>query len=307
MDDKRKRKLNIICTAVIIALAIISFVYALKFDYRLTEEDGKHYFVFNDISKYGMVSLGENWNYVMRAPNLVYPTAKELVRAVKFGNLTKEDKEDIALFPRDKNNRIEICDFDNFYQAIPANGWNVSGVEWIAYHYDYDFHKGDDEGSMRLFPSEEEYQFSYRINIEEYFESEYMHITKKEYDEDSQKEIIYYTYDTGRNKSEYKLVRYTLSDGDKNFYVQKKYRLPLEELTEIKVYATEGKAYYSLGFSNGSSSISEISDDELLQFGVERVYAISPWIKVTAFLGVGTTIGFFVYKKAKKRKEAQIV
>lgn len=298
MDNIKKRQLNIICVIIISFLTIASLAYTMKFDYRLIKEEGKHYIIFDDNSKYGMVYFSENEQYMRSAPDLKYPSAKELVYAVKYGNLTTEDKENIVLFPRDEINRIEICDFNNFYQPIPASGWTVSEVEWEGKYYSYNLENGSVEGNMRLYATKDAYRLAYQ------YARKVSNVYSRKTSENGKKTIIYYT-DSSGSQSNRKLVRYSLCDVDKEVYIQKTYTLPEETLIGIDVFGIKGKAYYRLSFDNSGKEIDDISDATLLQFGVEKVVVISPEQIVVACLGLGI-IGFVVYNR-KKRKEEPIM
>ena len=300
MNEKKKKNLYIICGVIIFFLAVGTYLYKSKMDYYMVEQGGKHYFIFDDVTEYGRSFMNSS-DYPLFISTVDYPTAHELVEAVKFGNLTKDDKEKIALFYRDKENRIESCDFDNFYQAIAAKGWNMSGVEWFGDSYTYDFENGEGKGEMKLYANKDFYLRVYESS------RKVSKVIKTEYSEDGQKEIIYYSYNTTQTDvPNYKVIRYSLYDVDKQVNIQKTYTLPSETLVEIKAFGMKGKAYYRLCFDDWGDEINDISDEALLQFDVEKVVVISPGVMVVACLGLGT-IGVVVYKKVKRRKEEPIM
>lgn len=303
-----KRKLNIICVIVMVVLVLGTCIYALRFDYRLIKQDGKHYFVFNDPLKYGVPTWPSDMSgsESSQAPiGLHYSSGKELVRAIKFGNLTNDEKKEIARFYREDKGRIAICDFDNFYETIPAKGWKITEVTWAGRQYNYTVQKEDWYGGI-YFSHDELFDEKLEYYMEGQFTLARAQVIRREHLDDGQTEVIYHSYNSTphypERAEEYKSICFSLSDGDKTMDVIKKYSLPSEELVETKAFVTEGTQKYILSFGRGVN----ISDETLLQFEIKKVNVVSPWVGIVSVLGfAGLTIGIITCKKMRNTKRCE--
>ena len=302
-----KRKTRMICAIIIFVLGISAFAYYMKFDYRLVKQDGKYYFVFNNPDKWNVRYPFEGFDNMSTPEPLSYPTGKELISAIKLGNLTDDDKYKIARFGADDSGRIEMFDFDNFYEPVLPTGWEATCLEWGARNYYYTLKKSDYYGKMSFYYDDlfdKEFQFYWY----EYFEQKATQGVRTETFDNGYREEIYYTInyrpEYPEHAEEFKMARSFLSDGDKKLYVMREYRMPSEELITLKAYVFDGNRKYVVDFSGEQTDF--ISDETFLQFGIERIVVTLPWIGIGAFFAISISgIAFVTYKKSNKKKEAE--
>ena len=242
-------------------------------DYSIVDVKGKQYLVFDDISIYGDGELSPDAHY---APAVRFSSVEEFRETLIQGRLTPLQKHIASMFPKDEKGRIKICDLNDLYTAVVPQGSTVYEVMWYGdtYYFSVDCGSGG-WGDLDLH-TKESFEQSYMDNYVNIFKNERLTITKTEYIDGGQKEVIFYNTPRGKFKG----VRYSLSDGEKKSFVYERYMLShIKEFEDMGVYPSSTVPYNVEIFVSDAENYYDIvlfhpdkppTDSWILQFGLEK-------------------------------------
>ena len=261
MKNKSKIIRCFICFVLALSLSLGMTGCKLRSDYQLIEMDGKHYLVFDNFEPYY-----NEWNQF--SPYLCFDSMEEFKGVVTNGTLTVEQKEQVALFNRDENDRIFICDFNNLYYPVTPDGSALTQeVTWVGSEYYFTYDLDDKQYVFISIHTDGSYQGIYEYRYVDAFK----YSTIKARENDGNKEIIYYK----NNSVTYKRVRCTLTEGDKVFHIDRKYHLnskgegeasPAIPM-EITAYCEQDGQKYEIDVRNIKK---DVSDEWLFQFSIQK-------------------------------------
>ena len=237
-------------------------------DYSLSQENGQHYLVFDDITKYERVPE-EGVNIGVDA-FVSFSSMTEFRDAVIKGDLTDHQKTTIANhFPKDENGNILICDMNNLYTPTTPGSNNMGNVIWNGQRYSVSLtlDNGVDCGYGNL--PEKDYQSKYQQDYVNFLSNNNITVTSQTVDKNG-KTITRYDTDAGT----YKSIQYTLTEGNKTIAVDKLYCLKTNNSSSdtsgsipyrVTLYCTEGDQYYIFVLSDFDIAP---TDQWLLKFGI---------------------------------------
>ena len=237
-------------------------------DYSLSQENGQHYLVFDDITKYERIPE-EGVNIGIDA-YVSFSSMTEFRDAVIKGKLTDHQKTTIANhFRKDENGNVLICDMNNLYVPIAPEGSSIDKVDWTGQTYSVSLtlDSGVDCGYGNL--PEKDYQSRYQQDYVELFNNNNITVTSQTVDKNG-KTITRYDTDT----STYKSIQYTMTAGNKTIAVEKSYCLKTNSSSSdtsgsipyrVNLYCTEGDQYYIFVLSDFDIAP---TDQWLLKFGI---------------------------------------
>ena len=236
-------------------------------DYSILKHAGKSYIVFKEISIY------EN-NGQQVPESIGFSSIKEFVDSVTNGELKQWQKEIIAThFPRDKNG-VLICDFSHIYEPVAPSGSTVDCVDWSGEVYSFFLTIDADVFGYVHYYTANIYNDIFISDYQEFFERDTITVTNTQILDDGKVVTNYYT-----KAGKFMQVRYSLSDEDKTFVVDKTYRLNTENASihnsssipsNVTLYCVEGNIHYVVdlfGFTEPPT------DSWLLTFGLRQYIA----------------------------------
>ncbi len=234
-------------------------------DYTLKSENGEHYIVFDDISKYekndgssGMI-MGE----------LEFSSMRELKDTVTNNKLSDYQKKTVArAFKRNDSNEVLTCDFNNLYVPTTPAEASIDSVYWSGQSYAFSMLFADNACGYLYYITRDSYDNLYRSEFEDFFENKLINISEID-DSEEGKTVIYYSTSTGH----FKRIRYTLQN-NKTMVVDKKFCLEINhDMAEasdtvpqsVNLYCNEGNSWYRLYLYNLTT---DPTDEWLLDFGI---------------------------------------
>lgn len=251
----------------------------VNLNYSITEEDGKNYFVFDDPEMYAPPTIPDGFNISVIAPVAKFTSLKELINHVKNGTLTEEQRRAIALFEKDENGRIEICDFEDMYLPILPLDCTIGDVVWNGDSYNFDIKVTKAEIAYFNIVSKEDYDRKLlKANYTDKFSNPNITVVGTEKDEQG-KTITYYTTDAGY----FKEIRYNCLEAGREFFVVESYCLEargaFKDLvvghmtisdtipSSIEIFGIENGKYYVVSLFNFSEGFTY---DWLVSFGITK-------------------------------------
>ncbi len=232
--------------------------------YSITYSNGNYYFVLGDIETYH-----DSYQNVLAA--VEFDSIEEFYDVVTNGKLSDSQKTIIATaFQRDDTG-ILCCDFNNLYALKTPAEFDITGVSWEGIVYSYSLESKNGVFGYALLYNEEQYTQKYQSDFVNYFNKSTINITKTETIEGDKTATYYSTF-----AGEFKQIRYTLSDGDKTFVVDKTYRLAMANEaisvspvapSNVTLYCTEKGIHYVIDLFELAN---DPTDEWLMQFGMSR-------------------------------------
>lgn len=252
-------------------------ILEINLNYSIVNENGNHYFVFNDPDLYSPSTVPDEFNISAMAPVVKFDSIGELVSRVKEGTLTEEHKRAIAQFDKDKEGRIQVCNIDNMYQPKIPKGCAITSVFWYGKYYTSELNMQNAKIGYVGVLTKDLYEQAISRDNAEIFDNSMVTVTRTEEDSNGRK-ITYYSTSAG----DFKRVEYKYSDGNKNLLIVENYRLSInsssannplyESLTvsenipaSIFIYGEENGAYFEASLFEFTTSP---TDDWLMSFGV---------------------------------------
>ncbi len=224
-------------------------------DYSVVNDYGKHYIILDTPEDYPHDTYHED------IPELQFTSVKEFKDAVTQGKLTEEQKKTMGLFERDENGNIITCNFNSLYVPVAPEAI-ASPVAWWGEDYAVYVTFKENSGAIFLPGTKEEYDETIE-SMKEDLESEDISKTEK----DGNKTITYF------NDGD-KYVDYTLSRGNKKFYIRQFFvEISLEIHPDgyyhfmTMITAEENGRYYAIHLYNDEETP---SDDFILKLGMEK-------------------------------------
>lgn len=220
--------------------SIISFVLmvcfltgcANKMPYEIVKEDGEYYLVFDE-EKYSHDDS--------ERCGITYFTTFENIEAMKngllYGQMSEKQLEQVSMFRRDEQGRVEIPDLDNLWDITYPDGSELHFVylqddryalnvkaEGMGYFF-------VNETTQKQFDEEMSYIDSWPEEDEEWLEEQYL---------DTQSgAMVYHHIDSVGNKRI--MYVYTIIDGEKTICVREEYRLEESETLPFYVNVAIGE------------------------------------------------------------------
>lgn len=210
-------------------------------DYKLVEQAGKNYIIFDNIQTYQNDGLNQ-------LATLEFESLAELKNAVVNGQLTDRQKGIIATaFEKDKMGVI-TCDFNKLWEPYMPNDCTIDKIGWSGESYSFMISTTSDVfGYIHSYTSEQ-YQAAFYRNFENFFNNTLITVTEK-IEMDENKVATKYSTSAGQLMR----IRYTKNVDDKTIIVDEKYRLQMNDSSiavsdivpsNITLYCIENEAYY---------------------------------------------------------------
>lgn len=234
-------------------------------DYSIVRDNGEYFIVFNDVATYqdGMQQLG----------SVKFSSMKDFKDSVTKGTLTDEQKSIMATaFKKDNDGKILACDFDNLFVPQVPETASIGNVYWKGgnrYSFKLIFEE-EIRGTFYYLP-ESNYNSGYQKYYLDFFEWDTINVTSTKKLDDNKVETYYST-----GAGDLKRVRYSLSDGEKIFAIDKTYRLRMDNIKletssdipfSIVLYCIDGEERYVISLHGFTS---DPTDEWLLSFGIEK-------------------------------------
>ena len=233
-------------------------------------------------SDYSIIHSAESWYIVFRDETIYsLPNGQQTPATVDFSSvddfvysvtngLLKDWQKEIMVnaFPRDDNG-IMICDFNHIYEPVTPSECKLDGVGWAGLNYSFSISVDNDWSGIIHYYTEKQYKSVFTADYVEYFNNQNITITKVE-TMDNGKVLTHYKTRSG----EFMQERYSLTDGEKTFIVDKTYRLSMNNTMiptsytvpyNVTLYCTEGNVNYVVDLFDFSETP---TDSWLLNFGL---------------------------------------
>ena len=250
----------------------------VNLDYSIVDEKGKNYFVFDNPEQYYSSPTEDELDISIMVPTAKFDSVEELISSVKKGTLSDEQKRAIALFEKDENGRIEICNLDEMYQAKLPISCTVENILWYGDHYTFTIDIPNSTAGYLKVVTEDNHELSLKNEIDTVFNNPMVTVINTETDAEG-REITYYSTSAGY----FKLIRYTHSDETRDLTIIEKYRIKIDNSSDnilyetltvsesipskIAIYGVQSGQYFEVSafeFSN------EIESDWILSFGISK-------------------------------------
>ncbi|MBQ7375580.1 MAG: hypothetical protein IJW52_01700 [Clostridia bacterium] len=251
----------------------------VNLNYSIIEEDGKNYFVFDDPEMYAPPTIPDGFNISVIAPVAKFTSLKELIYYVNNGTLTEEQRRAIALFEKDENGRIKICDFEDMYLPRLPLDCTIGDVIWYGDSYKFNIEVTKAKIAYFDILSKEDYDRKLlKTNYTDKFSNPNITVISTEKDEYG-KTITYYTTDAGY----FKEIRYSYSEVGKELFIVEFYCLeangshkdlignymPISDTipSSVEILGIENGKYYEVSLFNFSE---KSTFDWLISFGITK-------------------------------------
>ena len=250
----------------------------VNLDYSIVDEKGKNYFVFDNPEQYYSSPTEDELDISIMVPTAKFDSVEELISSVKKGTLSDEQKRAIALFEKDENGRIEICNLDEMYQAKLPISCTVENVSWYGDHYTFTLDIPNATAGYLKIVTKDNHELSLKNEIDTVFNNPMVTVINTETDAEG-REITYYSTSAGY----FKLIRYTHSDETRDLTIIEKYRIKIDNSSDnilyetltvsesipskIAIYGLQSGQYFEVSAFELSN---EIESDWILSFGISK-------------------------------------
>lgn len=218
-----------ILLSVLILCLLFSLVGCLQKTQALTQNNNESFFEKNEVPSSENYSLSVvNGNYYLnfldtqnrsasQLGSLSFESLDALIDAIENNKFADWQYDVISAFPKDENG-IVIFDLNHAFDAKIPDGMYIRNIEWEGSTYSFGI--GDEKGPFAylFLRSPEVFSSVFKREYEEFFEGANTTITKKEYVEDRNAEVIWFETGSGKQKE----IRYSLPNG---VVVVEKYRI----------------------------------------------------------------------------------
>lgn len=236
-------------------------------DYKLVEQSGQHYIVFDNISDYDY----EDEESSQIDSGLEFGSLAEFKNTVTSGKLTDRQKRVIATsFQKNEQGMILICDFNKLLEPQMPNDCKVEWVYWEGEGYSFYISTSYEVFGFVHNYTQDQYNYLYNRNFEGLFDRPNIHVTEIINTDDGKTVTMYRTF-----AGDLMRIRYAYENGQKTIIVDESYWLEMSDETlptsntvpiSITMYCTEPGAYYAVDLFGFTEKPSE---SWLYEFGMK--------------------------------------
>jgi hypothetical protein len=231
---------------IILGLLVCSFI-----NYWYIDGDGNDYIIYN-------VPVKEEVGHGP-APYVEFLSFEEMVSDIRFCRFTKAEKQQIVQFPRNKDNKIPICDLDTMYVPVFPEDTSCT-INWFGEYYDCV--GSDDYGRSFYRLMDYESWQKYLSGMEDEGKVAGSFVSKE------RNATISLRIDTS-NKT-YSRADYQIDNGDTTIYVFEYFDSFPGASTKVTLYGENNGQYFVVSIDINNTVCERLPLEYLKQFSVER-------------------------------------
>ena len=267
-----RKIMSILCCAALLLLMVgcsekVDKVTAGDMPYQIVEDAGKHYLVMKpDVKPSGNVTVqsGSSAEQTAEPVGIYFDNMGEMANDIKTGNFSENELEIIAgKFPKDENNRVQICNINKLMEPVMPTGAVITLVYWTGVDYSCNFEMNNGSKGHFLRYTYEDYceDLEYFENFAKYSQGT---VSSQTTDEETGAVVTIMESGTGNIK----LVYDTITVGNAEYHIAETYNPSTSEIPVlVNIMGVVDGAYFRYILPELKESPSE---EWLSQFGIRE-------------------------------------